>query len=166
LDHLPKAFWDAIVVSKMLGVKYIWTESLCIIQDSLSDWQREASLMSQVYSIGFCNISTTSVSDSTQRLFFARDPVKIRPVRFQACIGGMRSPVTFAPLNKRAWVCQKRILSKRNLHFSDGEIFWERRELLAPETFPNGFSIQWRDIWAARFPPKWGPTTCLNPCIN
>jgi hypothetical protein len=54
--------------------------------------------------------------------------------------------VTFAPLNLRAWVCQERILSKRNLHFSYGEVFWECCELLASETFSVGFSIQWCDM--------------------
>jgi hypothetical protein len=157
-DHLPKTFRDAIIVSKMLGVNYIWIDSLCIIQDSMSDWQRESSLMHQVYSNSFCNISATAALDSSQGLFFTRDPVTIRPLRFQACIDGMRScfsicdlrvwltAVTFAPLNLRAWVCQERILSKRNLHFSDGEVFWECCELLASETFPSGFSITWCDM--------------------
>lgn len=90
--------------------------------------------------------------------FFTRDPVTIRPVRFHACIDGMTGyfsicdvriwlrAVTFAPLNLRAWVCQERILSKRNLHFSYGEVFWECCELLASETFSVGFSIQWCDM--------------------
>ncbi|KIN00795.1 hypothetical protein OIDMADRAFT_124725, partial [Oidiodendron maius Zn] len=157
-DDLPKTFRDAIVVSKMLGVEYLWIDSLCIIQDSPSDWQRESSLMSQIYSNSFCNISATAALDSSQGLFFARDPVTIREFIFQTCIDGTRgyfSPcdeglwmkyVIEAPLNGRAWVCQERILSKRNLHFSRSQIFWECCEHLACETFPSGFSIQWGDM--------------------
>jgi hypothetical protein len=32
-ESLPKTFRRAIVVAKQLGVRYIWIDSLCIIQD-------------------------------------------------------------------------------------------------------------------------------------
>jgi len=35
---LPRQFQDAIVVTRQLGLRYIWIDSLCIIQDSQQDW--------------------------------------------------------------------------------------------------------------------------------
>ena len=46
---LPKNFADAVFVTRQLGLQYIWIDSLCIIQDSPSDWHKEAATMHQVY---------------------------------------------------------------------------------------------------------------------
>lgn len=43
-------------------------------------------------------------------------------------------------LSSRAWVCQERLLSKRNLHFGPTQVFWECPQHAASETFPKGFS--------------------------
>lgn len=37
-SQLNKTFLDAIEVCRHLGVRYLWIDSLCIIQDSLEDW--------------------------------------------------------------------------------------------------------------------------------
>jgi hypothetical protein len=47
--------------------------------------------------------------------------------------------VSDAPLNRRAWVVQERILSPRIIHFGAQQLFWECYELKASEAFPNGF---------------------------
>ncbi len=46
---LSKNFADAINVTRQLGLRYIWIDSLCIIQDSPTDWQKEAFMMHKVY---------------------------------------------------------------------------------------------------------------------
>lgn len=35
---LPKTFTDAIVVCRHLGIRYLWIDSLCIVQDCKTDW--------------------------------------------------------------------------------------------------------------------------------
>ncbi|CAN9101514.1 unnamed protein product [Alternaria alternata] len=45
--------------------------------------------------------------------------------------------VEFAPLNQRAWVSQERQLSRRLLHFTSTQIFWECYENVACETYPE-----------------------------
>lgn len=40
-----------------LGYLYLWIDSLCIIQDSPSDWNCEASRMADIYSNAVCNLS-------------------------------------------------------------------------------------------------------------
>lgn len=40
--HLPQTFQDVITVSRSFGVRYIWIDALCIIQDSTGDWEAEA----------------------------------------------------------------------------------------------------------------------------
>ncbi|KAK4126714.1 heterokaryon incompatibility, partial [Parathielavia appendiculata] len=54
---------DAFVAAKKFGVRDIWIDSLCIIQDSTDDWQREAGLMQQVNSNARFNISVTGAEN-------------------------------------------------------------------------------------------------------
>jgi hypothetical protein len=46
---LSQNFADAVIVTHQLGLQYIWIDSLCIIQDSATDWQKEAVMMHKVY---------------------------------------------------------------------------------------------------------------------
>ncbi|KAH6664499.1 hypothetical protein B0J14DRAFT_438562, partial [Halenospora varia] len=50
LTSLPRTFADAVDVCRHLGVWYLWIISLCIVQNSKDDWQRECALMESVYS--------------------------------------------------------------------------------------------------------------------
>lgn len=47
--HLPQTLQDAISICERLGIFYLWVDSLCMIQDSPSDWAAEAAKMSGVY---------------------------------------------------------------------------------------------------------------------
>jgi hypothetical protein len=47
--ELSKNFAHAVIVTRQLGLRYIWIDSLCILQDSPKDWQKEAAMMHKVY---------------------------------------------------------------------------------------------------------------------
>ncbi|KAK4235539.1 hypothetical protein C8A03DRAFT_17728 [Achaetomium macrosporum] len=47
--RLPQTFRDAIEFSRKLGIRYLWIDSLCIIQDDEHDWRREAARMASIY---------------------------------------------------------------------------------------------------------------------
>ncbi|KAJ2985535.1 hypothetical protein NUW58_g5475 [Xylaria curta] len=49
LQELPQNFKDAAAATSFFGYEYIWIDSLCIIQDSVEDWEREAATMGNVY---------------------------------------------------------------------------------------------------------------------
>jgi hypothetical protein len=48
LSSLPRTFRDAILIKRALGLRYLWIDSLCIIQDSDVDWEREWALMGEI----------------------------------------------------------------------------------------------------------------------
>jgi hypothetical protein len=79
IDTLPITFQHAINVTRFLGIRYLWIDSLCIIQDSVADWEAESSLMARVYSHAAINIAATSASNSSGGLFFDRDPQVVAP---------------------------------------------------------------------------------------
>ncbi|KAH7374164.1 heterokaryon incompatibility protein-domain-containing protein [Cadophora sp. MPI-SDFR-AT-0126] len=152
-----QTFKDAITATRMLGFEYIWIDSLCIIQEqeNKEDWSKEASQMSSVYKYSTCNITATSAKDDTGGCFFDRKidnslPARItvestlsRPVTFDInCLAHVHwnADVENAPVNKRGWVLQERLLSPRLLHYTENQLYWECNELLASESYPWGFS--------------------------
>lgn len=55
--NLPGLFKEAIRITQYVGIKYLWIDSLCIIQDSISDWEVEAPKMATVYSNAVASIA-------------------------------------------------------------------------------------------------------------
>lgn len=40
LESMPKTFIDAVVITQNIGLRYIWVNSLCIIQDEDNEWKK------------------------------------------------------------------------------------------------------------------------------
>jgi hypothetical protein len=147
VEDLSKTFQDALFLTRHFGVRYIWIDALCIIQDSEEDWQTESVQMDKIYSGTYCNLSATAASDSSAGLFFERDTCIFQPSKVRvehACYNIMnlniwKQNIEDAPLNQRAWVCQEHMLSWRNLYFVSTQIFWECKEHSGCETYPMGF---------------------------
>ena len=159
LAELPPTFQDAIMVTRALGVNFLWIDALCILQDSIVDWQHEATMMSQVYSNAICNISALDAHDSTGGLFFNRETSTIPYCNFTACRKFKRKrvydcaytdfwsdSVQHAPLSRRAWVLQERLLAPRVLHFSKRQLLWECNQLRACEFYPKGMPAAHRAL--------------------
>ena len=151
LAELPPTFQDAIMVTRALGVNFLWIDALCIIQDSLVDWQHEATTMSQVYSNSMCNISALDAQDGTGGLFLYRENPNIPYCTFTArrkfrqkriykfaYTDVWSDSVQYAPLTRRAWVLQERLLAPRVLHFGKRQLLWECNHLRACEIYPKG----------------------------
>lgn len=65
---LPRTFQDTVVLTRKLGQRYLWIDSLCIIQDDEEDWANEASTMAKVYAQSYCTIAALSSADSSEGL--------------------------------------------------------------------------------------------------
>lgn len=78
---LPQAFQDAIHLTRKLGIRYLWTESLCIIQNSPKDWLDQAGVMGEVYRGSYLNISPDTSLDPNGGLFTTRNSVLTTPLR-------------------------------------------------------------------------------------
>ena len=61
---LAKNFQDAITVTRFLGYRYLWIDSLCIIQDSEADWQVQCSRMEMVYANAALTIAAAAAPDA------------------------------------------------------------------------------------------------------
>ncbi|KAK0701936.1 heterokaryon incompatibility protein-domain-containing protein [Lasiosphaeria miniovina] len=154
LDRMPLAFRHAVRVCASLGFDHIWIDSLCILQDSVRDWQEQSAVMADVYKFAWLNIAALSTgSDYEGFINEAREPRAIFGFRaplapilgvangaFQgrAC-ALLDGNVTLlwdiqrdlpgggdwlAPLFTRAWVYQERSLARRTLAFATHGVFF------------------------------------------
>ncbi|KAF5002473.1 hypothetical protein FDECE_10632 [Fusarium decemcellulare] len=150
-NTLPKTFQDAFKIAAWLGLDWLWIDSMCIIQNSATDWQKEASSMDQVYMNAEVNISADWGKDSQAGCFSKRNDIDIVPLEFanpnSEHVWIMTTENAFswmgsAPSLSRAWIHRERQLARRILHFTQNELVWEccgqGRACFASETMPGG----------------------------
>ena len=158
LKSLPKTFFDAVSFTRQMGLRFLWIDSLCVVQDSADDWRKEASQMADVYRNAHFNIAATAAPNGNHGIFYCRDTLKIGscfvstnwdgtwPISDRKMKGlyyltrkdAFDDDVSHAHLNKRGWVIQERVLSRRIFHFSKYQIYWECSDAVASESFPSG----------------------------
>ncbi|KAM0430119.1 hypothetical protein ACHAPT_006125 [Fusarium lateritium] len=73
LVDMPMTFQDAIRITRHLGFRYVWIDSLCIIQDSKDDWLREASEMGRYYRGASLTVFALDSAGDDQGCFNGRD---------------------------------------------------------------------------------------------
>jgi hypothetical protein len=151
VENIPKTFQDMVEITKRLGFRYLWIDCMCILQDDPEDWRKESAMMGKVYANSRLNIAATWAEDSNQGCFRERDLSRVATYFNAPCHSSSESQpwvmirqylwldeVDQAPLNKRGWVLQERILSPRVIHFAKKQVFWECRQFSACESFPSG----------------------------
>ncbi len=172
LPILPQTFQDAVTVTRKLGKRYLWIDSLCIIQygDDFRDWERETRKMESVFRNAYCTIAATSASDPTVG-FLERSPVQDPDLRFikansalhgriyvSATADNFREDVEHGALSQRAWALQERALARRTIHFTSNQAYFECGDGVRCETlsymrnskapflgdpyFPESFSLR------------------------
>lgn len=135
---MPKTFRDAIEVARALSVKYIWIDSLCIIQDDAADWEVESSRMQDVYANAYLTIGV-AVAASDKEGFLGPRTSCPTPLDFHFPGSQLQTQVAKLevrqaikhnrghPLYHRGWVLQERLLSKRIVFFEREELVWDCR---------------------------------------
>ena len=153
LSTLPKTFQDAVLLTRNLGIRYLWIDALCIIQDSNQEWSHEASLMGDIYANSSLTLSATNSPDSEGGLYHSRSPLSVWPCRITATwdcfpfdklvlnIPGWVGERAMEPLSNRGWAFQEWLLSKRTIHFSRDQVRWECHCLAASEVYPEGLEV-------------------------
>ncbi|PMD35079.1 HET-domain-containing protein [Hyaloscypha variabilis F] len=134
MEDMPPTFLDAVIVTRKLGYRYLWIDSLCIIQKDHEDWAAESIRMRDYYKHSSITISADSASgDETG---FLKQPRDI-PESFEIMLKtddeiGIRKPTqcpTFryrdTCVSKRAWTLQEFILAPRSLLYTSSQLVWE-----------------------------------------
>jgi len=153
LSPVFRTFSEALMACKVLGIPYLWIDSLCIIQhdpsdpeSTLEDFNKESQLMGQVYGRAVLTIAATGASDAPTMGLFSTERNRLRqlveiPFRMNRDESepsgymyastkpkGFVDEISDSRLFTRGWVFQERLLSARYLHFGREQWFWQCRE--------------------------------------
>jgi hypothetical protein len=153
LSALPPTFRDAIIITRALGVQYLWIDSLCILQDSKSDWLAESTMMGSTYKNAVVTIAADASPDSSVGIVASscHDKQDSMPYPKTQChspsqnLGGFlrlrkedhEQYTERGPLSQRGWTLQEEILAPRILQFTRNVVFWRCVEARASEIFPD-----------------------------
>ncbi|PQE33590.1 heterokaryon incompatibility protein [Rutstroemia sp. NJR-2017a WRK4] len=135
---LSQTIQDAITCTKNMGMKYLWINALCIIQDSVDDKVFELASMGRIYQNASIAIVAASASSANQGFLEDREPPKPSfQIPFWAP-GGRLSSVSMRqnddyehndePINQRAWTLQEQLLSSRLLIYSSHTLQYHCQE--------------------------------------
>jgi len=135
-SSLPRTFQDAIKVTRSLTIRYIWIDSLCIIQDDERDWEVESSKMAAVFEGSHLTLSASAAAHSGAgcwRPFKTSLRFEFRGIKYFARIAcdehfeavGPDGRKNVAPLAQRGWAFQESLLSRRVLHFGMHQLGWK-----------------------------------------
>ncbi|KAL1633181.1 hypothetical protein SLS56_003044 [Neofusicoccum ribis] len=69
LAALPRTFRHAVRATRALGPRYLWIDSLCIVQDSADDWAAESGRMGAIYARSHVTLAADCSGSSDGGLF-------------------------------------------------------------------------------------------------
>src|SRR3954452_14892826 len=72
IEEIPKTYIDAFEITRSLGVRYIWIDALCIIQDDPEDWQLESAKMCDIYRNAYYTIAASAAASNDHGCFIGQ----------------------------------------------------------------------------------------------
>ncbi|MCJ1249879.1 hypothetical protein MMC30_007105 [Trapelia coarctata] len=110
-NKLPQTLADAIKVTRGLGLRYLWIDSFCIIQDSPEDKEVQLASMGNIYHNAYITIvaaKASSVEDGFLKRFpamsYSREPVGSNPGGSEKTTYDTSNFIpNWDPLFERAW---------------------------------------------------------------
>ncbi|KPM46312.1 hypothetical protein AK830_g132 [Neonectria ditissima] len=157
ISSLPLTHKEAILTTLYLGIRYLWIDSICIVQDSHHDWEAELAKMGSVYSNAHLTLAATSSDTPGKGLLLPFQGAICVKVHGESTIVRMQTHRTIdkasEPLNTRGWALQEAVLSSRLVCFGEEQWLWKCPNRYAtedglidgPRFIDNGL-IQWADL--------------------
>ncbi|KAK0647070.1 heterokaryon incompatibility protein-domain-containing protein, partial [Cercophora newfieldiana] len=110
-DPLPATIRDAMTLVREMGYRYLWVDSLCIVQDDGNAKHEAIRSMDLIYSKAYATLGDLCIHTPPPLVF---------------CID-------LSPWNTRAWTFQEKLLSRRCLYFSKQYVYLQCGESVTAE---------------------------------
>ncbi|KAI8955493.1 heterokaryon incompatibility protein-domain-containing protein [Xylaria longipes] len=150
-EAAPATIRDAILITRELGMPYLWVDAVCIRQDSREDWEREAPRMMHVYAQAELVIAATDAVDVGAGIFRERKVEPMIPIPWMTTSDEIKSGreqyvhlrlsssninsgiTTESRWGGRGWTMQEAFLAGRLLTFSHAGLTWQCQQLTEEE---------------------------------
>jgi hypothetical protein len=140
-------------VTREIGLRYLWIDSLCIVQGDPEEWHQESTKMGSVYENAYLVIAAADASDSRGGCFFQRKRKRaphLIKIPYQDKSGttmgllyvGLDNEIPVAnenegPLAKRAWITQEWLLARRMAFFTRNGLIWSCKSIRSDASITN-----------------------------
>ncbi|KAK0648736.1 hypothetical protein B0T16DRAFT_456196 [Cercophora newfieldiana] len=132
LKDLPATFRDAVLTTRALHVRYLWIDSICIIQGPGGDFDVEAKNMERVFSLAYFVLAASRAYNQFDGFLGPRPrrghvTLLDRKSPFYICefIDDFKGDVLDSHLNQRGWVLQEHALARRTVFFANSQTYFE-----------------------------------------
>lgn len=163
LDHidvntLPQSVQDAILVTRKLGLKYLWVDALYIIQDSEEDKLKQTPMLGKIFENAYVSIIANCAKTCSEGFLEEPGPRKRFEIPYCTESGTLgkvslaavepRTPGTiyFQALQLRAWAYQETCLSGRLIVYNRHEVNWMCSNILAARPGVGGWTEHVRQV--------------------
>lgn len=145
IGAVSKTIEDAMHLTDLLGIQYLWVDALCILQDDTPDKTHHLSFIGEIYRHCLLTIIAASGVDAEAGLPGLREPRTFRQHIIKAKDSTLESPQihlvtaqTVRPMwynsyffgakwMTRGWTLQERALSSRTIVFTENQVYWNCR---------------------------------------
>ena len=150
-NAIPKTIIDAIEVVKEMGENFLWVDALCIIQGDALEAAENIGSMDRVYGNAVATIvagqggaAYAGLGGIRPKHFPEVTPAQQRQLRQKSAVVkdslALVAPLTttdhgleMSVWNERAWTFQERLLSRRLIIFTHGQVIWHCRKMICRE---------------------------------
>jgi hypothetical protein len=141
-DALPDTFKHAVQTTRALGKRYLWIDSVCILQGPAGDFQAEANRMQDAFGNAYCSTAASRADNHRsgflnprrQRAYYKFRSSSDRSFYVCEPIDDFKTDLLEGSLNQRAWVLQERALARRTVFFTASQTYFECGEGIRCET--------------------------------
>ncbi|KAL6404521.1 hypothetical protein AUP68_13914 [Ilyonectria robusta] len=151
LQELPRTISDAIAFMSSLEERYLWVDTLCLIQDHQRDMKVGVELMNSIYQGSYLTIVAGSGADAQAGLpgvasesrQTSQHTARLNPTTKLALVHSMDWHLQRTVYNQRGWTFQELVLPRRTLIFINNQVHWRCME------------ANWREDTAADLLSHW-----------
>lgn len=130
-ETLPTSYQDAVMVTRELGIRFLWIDSICVIRGPESDFFADKET---IFNQAYCVLAASSAKNASDGFLQPRKelestrlnaPSNKAVIRVRKFIDDFDRYVLQNDLHQSAWSLQERALARRTIYFTSIQTFWE-----------------------------------------
>ncbi|KAK0710605.1 heterokaryon incompatibility protein-domain-containing protein [Lasiosphaeris hirsuta] len=133
-NSFPRSIRDAISVTRILGERFLWVDSICIVQDDDGDKEKQISVMDQVYQAASMTLVIAGGDSASSGIGGLEDGSRCakqntagysHDLTLVQLLPNCNQAIERTVWNSRGWTYQERLLSNRCLFFINDTVYFQ-----------------------------------------
>ena len=129
---IPRTISDAMQLVRYIGTRYLWVDTLCIVQDDEDDKKQQLTIMDSIYTNAELLIVAAAGDDANaghpgidnNPTTKSQRTEKIDEIELMTAQASVQQVLNRSTWNSRGWTFQEVILSRRALVFTESLVYW------------------------------------------